>query len=58
MTDLVSAAANLLFGQTSEATPVAIVRGLRYEKSDEGVGDVVFSRDGGGSFWLGLCGKT
>jgi len=32
--DLVSAAANMVFGQTGEATPIAIIRGLCYEKSE------------------------
>ncbi|MEM1565547.1 MAG: coenzyme F420-0:L-glutamate ligase [Candidatus Bathyarchaeia archaeon] len=44
LVDLVSAAANMVFGQTSEATPVAIIRGLRYEKSEKGVKDIVYSR--------------
>jgi coenzyme F420-0:L-glutamate ligase/coenzyme F420-1:gamma-L-glutamate ligase len=44
LTDLVSAAANLVFGQTDEATPVAIVRGLKYERSGEGIRDVIYPR--------------
>ena len=44
LTDLVSAAANLLFGQTDEATPIAIIRGLKYEKSEEGVRDAIYPR--------------
>jgi coenzyme F420-0:L-glutamate ligase/coenzyme F420-1:gamma-L-glutamate ligase len=35
--DEVAAAAALVMGQTSEGVPAAIVRGLRYEASDEGV---------------------
>ena len=35
--DEVAAAAALLMGQTSEGIPAVIVRGLRYEASDEGV---------------------
>jgi len=45
LTDLVSASANLLFGQTDEATPIAIIRGLKYEKSEEGVIDVIYPRE-------------
>ncbi|NHV97040.1 MAG: F420-dependent oxidoreductase [Thaumarchaeota archaeon] len=45
LTDLVSAAANLLFGQTDEATPIAIIRGLRYEKGEEGVKGVIYPRE-------------
>jgi len=44
LTDLVSASANLLFGQTDEATPVAIIRGLKYEKSEKGVEDAAYPR--------------
>jgi len=44
LVDLVSAAANMVFGQAGEATPVAIIRGLRYEKSEGGVKDIVYSR--------------
>jgi F420-0:gamma-glutamyl ligase len=33
LADLASAAANLLIGQIGEATPIAIIRGLKYEKS-------------------------
>lgn len=40
LTDLVSASANLLFGQTDEAIPIAIIRGVKYEKSEKGVADV------------------
>jgi len=43
LTNLVSASANLVIGQTTEATPLAIVRGFRYEESDKGVSDVVHS---------------
>lgn len=42
--DLVSAAANMVFGQTDEAMPVAIIRGLRYEKSERGIKDIAYSR--------------
>ncbi|QOJ78791.1 coenzyme F420-0:L-glutamate ligase [Infirmifilum lucidum] len=42
LTDLVAAAANLLFGQTDEAVPVVIIRGLRYERSERGVRDVLY----------------
>lgn len=45
LTDLISASANLLFGQTGEATPVVILRGLKYEKSEKGVGDVTYSSE-------------
>lgn len=44
ITDLVSAAANMVFGQTGEATPVAIIRGLHYKKSEKGVKDTAYSR--------------
>jgi coenzyme F420-0:L-glutamate ligase/coenzyme F420-1:gamma-L-glutamate ligase len=39
--DEVSSAAALVMGQTSESVPVVIVRGLKYERSDEGVKDYV-----------------
>ncbi|MEM1661186.1 MAG: coenzyme F420-0:L-glutamate ligase [Candidatus Bathyarchaeia archaeon] len=44
LTDLVSASANLLFGQTDEAIPVAIIRGLKYEKSEKGIKSVTYPR--------------
>ncbi len=44
LTDLVSAAANLVFGQTGEGIPVAVIRGLEYEMSEKGVSDVVYPR--------------
>ncbi|MEM3873115.1 MAG: coenzyme F420-0:L-glutamate ligase, partial [Nitrososphaeria archaeon] len=44
LTDLLSASANLLFGQTDEAIPVVIVRGLKYERSERGVKDVTYPR--------------
>jgi len=44
LVDLISAAANLLFGQTSEAIPVVIIRGLKYERSEKGVKDVIYPR--------------
>jgi coenzyme F420-0:L-glutamate ligase/coenzyme F420-1:gamma-L-glutamate ligase len=37
LTNLVSASASLLFGQTDEAIPIAIIRGLKYEKSEKGI---------------------
>jgi len=40
VTDLCTASANLLFGQTSAGSPVAIIRGLSYEKSERGIKDV------------------
>lgn len=43
LTDLVSAAANLLFGQTSQSVPVVIIRGLEYESSEAGVKDTLYS---------------
>ncbi|MEM0095157.1 MAG: coenzyme F420-0:L-glutamate ligase [Candidatus Bathyarchaeia archaeon] len=45
LADLVSAAANMVLGQTGEATPVAIIRGLRYEKSEKGIKDITYSRE-------------
>lgn len=39
MTDLCTASANLLFGQTSAGSPVAIIRGLTYERSQKGIRD-------------------
>ena len=45
ITDLVAAAANLSFGQTDESIQIAIIRGLRYEKSEEGVKDVIYLRE-------------
>jgi len=42
LTDLVSASANLLFGQTDEAIPVVIIRGLKYERSEKGVANVTY----------------
>jgi coenzyme F420-0:L-glutamate ligase/coenzyme F420-1:gamma-L-glutamate ligase len=45
LADLASAAANLLIGQTDEATPIAIIRGLKYEKSEEGIRDVIYPRE-------------
>ncbi|MEM3891679.1 MAG: coenzyme F420-0:L-glutamate ligase [Nitrososphaerales archaeon] len=44
LADLVSASANLVFGQTDEATPIAIIRGLEYEKSELGIKDVLYPR--------------
>lgn len=41
-TDLLSASANLLFGQTDEAMPVVIIRGFKYEKSEKGIAEVVY----------------
>jgi len=43
LTDLVSAAANLLFGQTSQSVPVVIIRGLEYESSEAGVKNTLYS---------------
>ncbi len=40
--DLLSAAAALLFGQTDESVPVVVVRGLKYERSEKGVRDVLY----------------
>lgn len=37
--DEAASAAALLMGQTSERVPVVIIRGLKYERSDEGVKD-------------------
>ncbi len=37
--DEIASAAALLMGQTNEGIPVVIVRGLKYERSDEGVKD-------------------
>jgi len=45
LTDLISASANLLFGQTREATPIAILRGLKFERSGRGVKDAAFSSE-------------
>ncbi|MEM4354627.1 MAG: coenzyme F420-0:L-glutamate ligase [Candidatus Caldarchaeum sp.] len=42
LSDLVSAAANLLFGQADEAIPIAIVRGLDYERSKVRIRNVVY----------------
>jgi len=42
ITNLVSAAANLVFGQTAENVPIAIIRGLKYEKSEQGVKEFLF----------------
>jgi F420-0:gamma-glutamyl ligase len=39
-----AASANLLFGQTDEATPIVIVRGLKYEKSEKGIKDILYPR--------------
>lgn len=36
LADLVTAGANLIMGQTSWGTPVVVVRGLEYERSNEG----------------------
>ncbi|MEM3715513.1 MAG: coenzyme F420-0:L-glutamate ligase [Thermoprotei archaeon] len=44
LTDLVSATANLLFGQTNEAIPVVIIRGLKYERSEKGIKDVIYGK--------------
>ncbi len=55
LTDLVAASANLLMGQTDEAVPSVIVRGLQYEKSEKGVKDVLYSGEGlKGSFGIFL----
>jgi len=43
LTNLVSAAANLLYGQTNESIPIVIIRGLKYEKSEKGIKDVTYS---------------
>ncbi|MDI6905726.1 MAG: coenzyme F420-0:L-glutamate ligase [Candidatus Bathyarchaeia archaeon] len=40
--DLLAAAANLLFGQADEGVPIAIVRGLTYEKSEKGIRDIAY----------------
>lgn len=45
--DELCAAAALLMGQTSEGVPVVLVRGLRYERSDRGVSDVLVTRHRG-----------
>ncbi len=44
LTNLVSASANLLFGQTNEAIPVVVIRGMEYEKSEKGIKDVLYPR--------------
>lgn len=44
LTDLISASANLLFGQTSESVPIAIIRGLKYERSEKGISDVIYPK--------------
>jgi F420-0:gamma-glutamyl ligase len=44
LADILAASANLLFGQTDEATHVVIVRGLKYEKSEKGIKDVLYPR--------------
>jgi len=42
LADLFAASANLLFGQTTSATPIVIIRDLKYERSEKGVGDIVY----------------
>ena len=42
LVDLIAAAAALLMGQAAESVPIAIVRGVRYEPSDEGVKDITY----------------
>ncbi|MEM4288735.1 MAG: coenzyme F420-0:L-glutamate ligase [Nitrososphaerota archaeon] len=42
LTDLSAAAANLVIGQTDEALPIAIIRGLKYERSEQGVRDAAY----------------
>ncbi len=37
LTDLVAAAAGLILGQRGRGAPVAVLRGIAYEHSDEGV---------------------
>ncbi|GAB6148716.1 coenzyme F420-0:L-glutamate ligase [Stetteria hydrogenophila] len=44
--DELASAAALLMGQTSERVPVVIVRGLRYERSSEGVKDYAINPAG------------
>ncbi|MEM4469130.1 MAG: hypothetical protein QXS32_08710 [Candidatus Nezhaarchaeales archaeon] len=36
LANLIPAATNLLYGQTSKAIPVVIVRWLKYERSEKG----------------------
>lgn len=40
--DLVAASANLLFGQTDEAVPIVIIKGIKFKKSEKGIKDIVY----------------
>ena len=44
--DEISAAAALMMKQSAEGIPAVLIRGLAYEKSDEGVGNILISRYG------------
>ncbi|MBS7609201.1 coenzyme F420-0:L-glutamate ligase [Candidatus Bathyarchaeota archaeon] len=44
LTDLLSASANLLFCQTDESIPIAILRGFEYERREKGIKDVTYLR--------------
>ena len=40
--DAIASMAGLLFGQTSESTPVVIIRGLDIPRSNEGIGSISY----------------
>jgi len=43
-TDMVTAAAGILLGQRGRGAPVAVLRGIAFEASDEGVGTILHQR--------------
>jgi len=43
--DLVAASANLLFGQTDEAIPIVIIKGIKFKKSEKIIKDIVYGRN-------------
>jgi len=42
LADAVATAAGLVFGQTRQSIPIAIIRGLKYKESNEGIKDISY----------------